>query len=346
MEKRVALVVVDGFVDSGLSVAMDVLRAANALVAREGKAPVFRIDVVSPCEGRVRAASGHELAPTKTLAALRRADVVVVPGLWLEGAEQVDRTLTREDVKKVVRAVATAHERGALVGASCSGVFVLAQAGILDGRKATTTWWLAHHLKRRWPAVDVNTAQALVVDGRILCAGAVFAQADLALHLVSRFAGPAVARRCSSYLLLDPHASQTPYMTMQQIAANEPTVRRAEAWVRAHLAERFDVAAVARHIGTSPRTLARRLKAAAGLSVIGFVQKVRVEVATHLLETSRLSLDEITARVGYDDPSTLRRLIERETNASPRELRERKQGASAARRAHVTEDHTEPLIVD
>jgi transcriptional regulator GlxA family with amidase domain len=329
MEKRVALVVVDGFTDSGLSVAVDVLRAANALVARDGKAPVFHIDVASPRGGRVRAASDLELAATKTLAVVRRADVVIVSGVWLADADQVDGSLARDDVKRVVRAVAAAHDRGALVGGSCSGVFVLAEAGLLDGRRATTTWWLAPHLKRRWPAVEVNAEQALVIDGRILCAGAVFAQADLALHLVSRFAGPAVARRCSNVLLLDPHASQAPYMTMRQLAANDPTVLRAEAWVRAHLTERFDVAAVARHAGTSPRTLGRRLQAAVGRSVIGFVQRLRVEVATHLLETSRLSLGEISARVGYDDPSTLRRLIERETSASPRELRRRKQGRAA-----------------
>ena len=250
-----------------------------------------------------------------------------VTGIERQVIADPDAALEREDVRHLVRAVASGHARGAIVGAACSGAFLLAEAGVLDGRQATTTWWLAPHLKRRRPQVTVSAEKALVVDGRVLCAGAVFAQADLALHLVSRFAGPTVARRCSDLLLLDRHASQAPYMAVRHLASNEPTVRRAEAWVRAHLAERFDVAAVARHAGTSPRTLARRLTEAVGVSVIGFVQRVRVETATHLLETTRLSLGEISARVGYDDPNTLRRLIERETKTSPREVRRRVGGA-------------------
>jgi transcriptional regulator GlxA family with amidase domain len=163
-----------------------------------------------------------------------------------------------------------------------------------------------------------------VIDDRVLCAGTVFAQADLALHLVSRLASPTVARTCAGLLLLDTHASQTPYMALQHLSANDPTVRRAESFVRTHLAEGFDISALARDVGTSPRTLARRLAAAVGLSPLAFVQHLRVEVAVRLLETTRLSLEEIADRVGYGDASTLRRLIEREANASPRELRRKR----------------------
>lgn len=101
-------------------------------------------------------------------------------------------------------------------------------------------------------------------------------------------------------------------------------VRRAETWARAHLAEGFDMSTLARRAGASPRTLARRLDAALGLSPIGFVQRLRVETAVHLLETSRLSLDDIGARVGYADANTLRRLVRRDTGLSPRDLRNRR----------------------
>jgi transcriptional regulator GlxA family with amidase domain len=178
-------------------------------------------------------------------------------------------------------------------------------------------------LKKRRPDVDVNAERALVVDGPVITGGAVFAQADVALHVVARFAGPTVARQCAAFLLLDRHASQAPYMAVHHLASNDATVRHAERWVRAHLKEPFDIPTLARSVGASPRTLARRVTEAVGVSVIGFVQRIRVETATHLLETTRLSLGEISARVGYDDPSTLRKLIERETKVSPREVRRR-----------------------
>ncbi len=122
-------------------------------------------------------------------------------------------------------------------------------------------------------------------------------------------------------------------MAVQHLAANDPTVRHAEAWVRAHLADNFDVATLARHVGTSPRTLARRLTEAVGVSPIGFIQRLRVESAIHLLETTQLTLGDISARVGYADSNMLRRLIEREASASPRELRRRRRGTSGGRPA-------------
>ena len=128
-------------------------------------------------------------------------------------------------------------------------------------------------------------------------------------------------------LLLDTHASQAPFMAVHTLAANDATVQRAEAWVRAHIGEEFDVARLARAVGLGQRTLARRLKSAVGMTPIGFVQRLRVELASQLLETTRLSLDEIGARVGYSDASALRRLIQRELRASPRELRRRARAA-------------------
>ncbi len=322
MQRRVVVLVADGFADSGLSIALDVFRTANAIAKHAGKPPPFHLSVASAKGGPVRAASGMVLSatqPARRASAL--AHVVIMPGLWAENADGIDAMLARADVQALVRTVRAVHARGAIVGSSCGGAFILGEAGLLDGRECTTTWWLAPHLKKRRPQADVNAERSLVVAERVMTAGAVFAQADLALHLVARFVGPAAARRCSQLLLLDSHASQAPYMAIHQLTANDATVRRAETWVRRHLAESFDIAALGRSIGVSARTLARRLRAAVGVSPIGFVQRLRVETAVHLLETTRLSLQEICAEVGYQDASTLRRLIQRETNASPRELR-------------------------
>lgn len=328
MERRIAIVLMDGFTDSGLAVALDVFRAASTLAARAGKPTRFLLDVVSPRGGPVRAASGMTLQATHPLRRASRAEVVLMPGVWVERPAELDLALARPEAGMVARALAAAHARGAVVASACSGAFFLAAAGLLDGRQATTTWWLAEHLSRRHPKVRVDVSRALVSDGRVLTGGAVFAQADVALSLVARLAGPTIARGCASVLLLDPHTSQAPYMAIEHLRANDKTVRRADSWVRAHLHEPLTIPAMARHLGVSPRTLARRLEAAVGMSPLAFIQHLRVETAVHLLRTTRLSLAEISGRVGYSDSGALRRLLQRETSAGPRELRLRRPARS------------------
>lgn len=317
---KVAILVAHGFTDSGLSIALDVLRTANALARGAGRKEPFRVSVVSPAR-RVRAASNVSVVEAEPLARAARADLVLVPGYWVERAEDMDALLARADVRELVRVVASAHRRGATVGSSCGGAFLLAEAGVLDGHTATTTWWLAPRLSSRFPDVRVEAQRALVVERRVVTAGAVFAQADLALHVVSRTAGPTMARHVARLLLLDTHASQAAFMAVHQLAVNDELVRRAESWIRAHLRDAFGVDDVARAIATSPRTLARRLAAAVGTSPIGFIQRLRVEHAVHLFETTALSLTEVSERVGYADPNALRRVIRKHVDATPRELR-------------------------
>lgn len=319
---KLAVVALDGYTDSGLAVALDVFRAANALGARAGSRHRFALEVLSPSK-QVRSASGLAITAQGGLSRLSRCEVALVPGCWMEEPSHVDRMLARADVQATARALAALFRRGGLVGASCSGTFVLASTGLLDGRRATTTWWLAEAFRRRFPRVRLEADQALVAEGRLLCAGTVFAMADLALAVVARRAGPALARQCMRALLLDQHASQAPYMVLRQMVLEEPLVLEAERWVRRHLAEPFSVPALAKAIGASPRTLARRLEASVGTGPLGFIHRVRLEAATHLLRSSTASLDDVAARVGYRDAGTLRRLIRRNLGVAAGALRRR-----------------------
>jgi transcriptional regulator GlxA family with amidase domain len=123
-------------------------------------------------------------------------------------------------------------------------------------------------------------------------------------------------------LLLDRHASQAPYMVLRDLVREEPLVQAAERWVRRHLTDAVSVERLARAVGASPRTLARRLEARLGTTPLGFIHRIRLEAATHLLESSSQSLDEVAASVGYRDAGTLRRLIRRKLGTTPRELRQ------------------------
>jgi transcriptional regulator GlxA family with amidase domain len=317
---RVAILVADGFTDSGVAVALDVLGTANALLRRAGRTAPFVVKVLAATQ-RLRAASGLTVVPTASLSWASRAELLLVPGYWVETADDMNAVVVRPDVKKLVRAIGAAYRRGATVGSSCNGAFLLAEANLLDGHSATTTWWLAPQLQHRCPGARIEFDKALVVDKRLLTAGAVFAQADLVLHVVARVCGPTLSRKVARMLLLNTHASQAAFMAVQQLAANDGTVRRAEAWARTRIGDPFSVVDMARAVGTSPRTLARRIEKAVGTTPIGFVQRLRVEQAVHLLETTSLSLDEVSSRVGYGDANALRRVMRRHVNATPHELR-------------------------
>jgi transcriptional regulator GlxA family with amidase domain len=328
MSQRIAVLALDGVTDSGVSVALDVLRAANAIVRRRGQREPFSVSVLSRNGQPVTTGAGLRLGVHGAWSRAKSCEVVLVPGCWLETPADVSTLLARGDVMACGELLRSAARRGAVLGASCSGAFVLALAGLLDGHRATTTWWLGPELRRRFPAIEVDEAQSLVSEGNLLCAGTVFAMADLALALVTRAVGPTVARQVMKVLLLDAHASQGPYMVLNQLANDEPAVRAAEAWARRNLSKPMSIAQLARAASLSPRTLARRLEHSLGLSPVAFLQRIRLETATQLLETSRLSLDEVAARVGYQDAGTLRRLLRRERGVSPHQLRRPKAQSS------------------
>jgi transcriptional regulator GlxA family with amidase domain len=214
-----------------------------------------------------------------------------------------------------------AFESGAALAASCASTFLLAEAGLLDGRRATTTWWLAPAFHRRYPHVELLTDQIVVADWPIATGGAAMAQMDLMLAVVSRFAGPRMAKACANYLLLDERRSQAPFMAVAYLAGQDPKMAKAESWVRAHIARDFGMDELAAAVALAPRTFARRVAATCGITPIQFVQRIRVETARYLLETTRLSVDEIARKVGYAEPSTLRRLIRRDTRHSPGHFR-------------------------
>ena len=325
------MLVHEGFTDSGISIALDVFHTANSLRRRAAQTELFEVEILSAKGGSVQAASRLVAVSTRALHRVKLASIVLVPGFWVEDASEVDDVLDDPALQPVVRAIAAAHARGALVCSSCAGAFLLAAAGLLDGRQATTAWWLAPHLQRRWPQTQVVADAAMIVQGNVITAGALFAQADIALHVVAQFGGLSLAKLCANLLLLDRHGSQTPYMALRQLTLNDAVLRKAEKWVRANLGEAFDMPTLAKRLSVSPRTLARKLQSSLGMSPIEFVQHLRVETAVQMLETTQLSLEEVSRRVGYADPHTLSRLIRRELEVTPRELK-RRQKSQVARR--------------
>lgn len=314
----VEVLVLRGAMPSSVALTIDVLATANRLRASAGRAPAFQIRVSGSGARATRAFMGEILGRA---APSGQPAIVIVPGLGLTTEAAIAARFRQRDAVAARRILLNAVAHGAEVCTSCSGSFLFAACGLLGGRRATTTWWLAPLFRRLHPDVRLDTDALVVIDGPVTTAGAAMAQVDLVLSIVARHGGARLADHCARYLLLDQRRSQARYMALGFLAAADDRVARAEAWARKRLGEDFRVDALAAAAGLSPRTFARRIERATGLSPVRFLQRLRVERAMELLETSRLSLDEIAGQVGYAEPSTLRRLIRNNGGERPRALR-------------------------
>jgi transcriptional regulator GlxA family with amidase domain len=322
---RVAILAYEGVLQTTLGVTLDILALANRIAEalerpRESR---FSVRVLGVKRRAVRTGAGHVFQADSTISACpgADADVVLVPGMNLPTPQLLVPALASREGGAASAWLRAQWLGGATIGASCTATFLLAETRLLDGRMATTSWFLAPLFRSRYPAIELRSELLLTRDSRLLCAGAAMAQADLVLAVVAEKLGLTVAQRCMRYLLLDERSSQAHYALLHQLADQDPGATRAEAWVRRHLAEDFSIADLARAVALGPRTLARRIERATGVSPIAFVQRIRVEAALNLLQTTALSFDEIATRVGYADPGALRRLLRRETGRGAREIR-------------------------
>lgn len=313
----VTVAVLPGVSEASLAVTTFAFSTANRVAKSVlHRAPPFRVTIAAPTGGRVACSGGMSVSAVKLEQA--KPAVIIVPGMGAASGAELDALLARADAKKLGGWLQSHARRS--IASSCSGVFLLAAAGLLDGHRATTTWWLAPVLAARFPRVTVELSAMVVPDRQRLTAGASMAAIDLMIHLIAAQSSPELASLISRFLVVDERPSQARYVVPSLLAVEAPEVQAAERWVRAHLAEPFTLAELARALGVGLRTLARRFDAATGTTPHAFIRSLRLEAARHLLETTRLSVEEVAARVGFGDPATLRRAFKR-VGQTPREVR-------------------------
>ncbi|QUR65797.1 GlxA family transcriptional regulator [Mycobacterium spongiae] len=317
----VAVLALSGGASIGPAGFMDVLAKADRawrLAAGQDWTPLFDITLVGLDSTPVRCRDGIVLQPHCPARDLASPQLVVVPAF--DDEHLLDSLASNQDWASWLRKW---HADGARVASSCIGAFLLAEAGLLDGRPATTHWMFADMLRSRYPAVKVSSDRLIVDAGDVITCGGATTFLSLVIYLVERFGGHERAALARKVLLIDGgRVSQLPYLAFTPVREHgDELVLAVQHYIDTHLASPIRSDLLARMFGVSPRTLARRFHAATNSSVTSYVQQARILLAKKLLETTDKPIEHIRAATGYLDPAAFRRAFRQAAGISPRQYR-------------------------
>lgn len=319
---RLAVLLLEGCMESSVIGIADLLGLANFVMRRLGNETRFQLETLSVDGKPVLTSRGLRFKVDTGLGRARPHDAIIVPG-HLSGAVPV-----RREGKQFTAATAwlrRQHARGSVIGAFCSGVFLLAEAGLLDNRRATTTWWLQTDLKESFPAVDLAGDAVVTADDRVVCAAGPMSWVDLLLRLIEMVDGPDAARACADYAVVDTaDRTQAIYLPLGYMQQRDPLLIKADVLVRRARRRHMTVQRLADELGLSERTLHRRFMALTDASPQEFILRRRMERARMLLETTTQSVKAVARAVGYEDDSSFRRAFRKLTAITPQEYRARR----------------------
>lgn len=308
--RNVAVVVEDGVEAFGLGAICEVWAEPYH---PDDDNPVFDFTVCTPRPGRVAGSSGFDLHVETGLEAVERADLVCV-------APQ--RDVGNHD-PAIVAAVRAAHDRGAYVSAHCTGVWLLGQAGLLDGRECTTHWRYGDRLREAFPTARVRPEVLYVLDGTVLTGAGSAAGIDASLHLLRRTFGARTATTTARRIVMPPHrdGGQAQFVRTPMGQTEADTLAPLLAWALEHLDEPLPVERLAAEAHMSARTFARRFRDETGTTPLQWLTAQRLSLAAELLESSRLSVDQISTRVGFGNAATLRHHFHASFGTTPQAYR-------------------------
>ena len=321
----VAIVAVPETAGSALYGMVDVLLAAGniwqTLVRVDSQQSLFAVKIVSPDGKPFQCGNAIPVSPDCAMATSGNNAIIILPELWLGPDEHLHGRYP-----ELMDWLREQYRQGATLYSACSGAIMLAETGLLDGREATSHWGYQDLFGAQYPAVRFRPEPNLVfadAGGRIVTAGGTTSWHDLAIHIISRHGSPGEALRIAKVYLLKWHGEgQLPYETLIRGSLHaDSVVRSCEHWLSENYILDDSIRQVVNFSKLAERTLKRRFKAATGMTLIDYVQNLRIEEAKRLLESGAVAVDEISVAVGYEDASFFRRLFKRRTGMTPSHYR-------------------------
>lgn len=323
---RVSLVAIPDAVISTLTGIYDVLNAFEVMAGPGSKLPgpaPFRVEITGEASGFLELASGVPIRVQRGISEITASDVVIVPSIVLRpGGWQKSR------YPKLVEWLLAMHQRGAVLCSACSGLFLLAETGLFDGKDATVHFGYALEFAAAYPAVAIHPERVLMISGRreeLISSGASTTWHDLVLYLIARFAGATAAQTIARFFALQWHQDGlAPYIVFEgRTDHGDVEVLVAQRWLSAHFSVANPVEEMIKRSRLAESTFKRRFTNATGLAPIVYVQRLRIEEAKRRLERTEAAIDEIGWQVGYAEPAFFRRLFKRIAGLTPGAYRRR-----------------------
>ena len=302
----------------------DVMNGASLMgLTGPGAEPPFRIDIVGETAGPVPLASGVPIDVQRTIGAIDASDIVIVPSVLLRSF-----AWKRGRYPRLVEWLCRMHAGGAVLCSACSGIFLLAETGLWDGKDATVHFGYAGAFAALYPDITIHPERVLVISGprdELVTSGASTTWHDLVLYLIARHAGATTAQALARSFALQWHQDGlAPFMIFEGRSDHgDGEIQSAQKWLAGHFSIAHPVEEMIRRSKLAERTFKRRFVAATGLAPIAYVQRLRIEDAKRRLERTDVAVDEISWRVGYEEAAFFRRLFKRTTGMTPGAYRRR-----------------------
>ena len=319
---EIAVLLLDQMFSSTAIGPMEVFRHSgslwNILTGTKG-VPRFHVTIASADGKPVNCDGEIQIKPNVALKDVGKTDLIFVPTTGLSVDDVVERNAA------IVPWLKRRSKCGVAVASVCSGVGLVAAAGLLDGKRATTHWGLAERFREKYPRVKWLPELMVTEDRGFYCGGGVNASLDLSIYLVERFCGHEIAMQTAKALLIEtPRAWQSGFAIVPlKTDHTDDAISSAQEWMHKNFARTFPLNDPAKRVGMSVRNFVRRFKKATGDSPLIYLQKLRVAAAKRMLESNHRSVQEISDAVGYQDIAFFRSLFQRHTGVSPSAYRER-----------------------
>jgi transcriptional regulator GlxA family with amidase domain len=314
---KIGILAYDGCTASMIVGVMDILSFANSQHQSRGERDLFEIEIVTETG---KAANGFSKFPIQAHRRIKTKspfDLIYVPGF----VGDFDELLSKQ--KNVIKWLKRQYQDGIILTAACNGNFFLAESGILNGKRATTHWSLINAFRKRYKEITLEPEKIIVDNGSIISAAGVTAYFNFALFLVERYGSKELALTSAKVFLVDSGRKlQTPYQ-MYQVPKNhgDEEIVHVQDWLEANYNEKITLEKMAHVCNLGEKTLVRRFKKVTGETPLAYLQKLRIENAKRLLESKKVSFNEITWRVGYNDISSFHKVFKLETGLTPIEYR-------------------------